>query len=285
MRKTVDYLLIIGGIILLLFVIYNGTSFFQDLDSTQSVSDIGKMEINTESVNVEIIPENRTNLQASLKGWGKNGKKLTVKKEEETIKIDVDKKWISVSLPFTGASLEVRVPEHYKENLQTEIKSGNLTFAGTENLSLKQLSLKGHSGNIYLNGLNAEKIATETRSGNVNLNKVTAQSTSVHVRSGNLTVKNFKGPLSTSTRSGNAYIQPESLTAPIHAKTRSGNLKVNLPNENTGFMLDARVNSGNINSDFELQDAKMNDHQITGSYGDGTYDIKLETNSGNITID
>lgn len=144
---------------------------------------------------------------------------------------------------------------------------------------LYEVRMRTESASLELDGVNSDKIIVSSSSGDVKLNDVSTNYLNVSTKSGNINVvgekiNDFKAV------SDSGKIQGKFFIPPYNAKiqSNSGDVKL-LFRKYYDFNVKITTDSGKFNSDFDLK--KDGDTYL---YGTSTIVIKIETTSGNITI-
>jgi DUF4097 and DUF4098 domain-containing protein YvlB len=130
------------------------------------------------------------------------------------------------------------------------------------------LTANSVSGDVLLRHVSARRIEAGSVSGNLRLEEIQCDRVNASTTSGDVA---FSGALA---RNGHYEL-----------KGFSGDVRVQLSG-NTGFELDASSFSGQIRSDdFPITSrGRANRHSLTGTYGDGSAMLDLQTFSGSIVI-
>lgn len=283
MKKILIIFLILVGLYLI-FVNWGnipGIPFGNKEDQVKVTNGVDMIDIDISSINTTIVPENRDDVKAELKGKGK----LTVEKNGDTINVKYENNfnwfnWISF---FDRSKLTIYIPEDYEQSLNLKVGSGNINFPA-DDMKLDKLVVDIKSGNVNLKKLTAETFELDVASGNSKINTLHTESSAIEIHSGNTDIDEFIGKLDANISSGRLDIQMEELTDSIDAEVKSGLLKIDLPN-NADFTLDAKVRSGHIANDFELDNSTQEKGKIKGVHGTGKHKISLDVSSGKIDLE
>ncbi|MEH7384902.1 DUF4097 family beta strand repeat-containing protein [Bacillus sp. JJ1521] len=282
MKKILIIFFVLIGAYLLITNLYRipGLPFGNSGESAKISEKIDEINIDITSISTTVIPENRDDVEAELKGKGK----VHVSKSGDTIEVTYEKGFFNLGwFPFFDKTkLTVYIPEDYDRDLSLRIGSGHLEFDGKP-MELNDLSVDVHSGNMRLQNLSAETFTHNVASGNSIINNITTKSGEIDVRSGNVTVDDYTGKLETEVHSGRLKATIAELTDSIDASVKSGLLDIDLPND-ADFTLKGESNSGFITNDFSLEDSTRDKGRIEGKHGAGTYDVNIKVNSGKASI-
>ncbi|WP_071394056.1 DUF4097 family beta strand repeat-containing protein [Bacillus tuaregi] len=262
MRK----LLVLVVILLAAFVLYFSipSSWFGLGKQSAAVTDeIERIELDVSGINTRIITEDRDDVEANLEGKGK----LRVSERGNSIEIEYKRRWFESFSFFSGPKLTLYIPEDYQKDLEIEIGSGNLNYAGES---------KGQP--VVLN-----KLSVEVNSGNAKLSHIQTNKGVFDVNSGNVSVEHYAGQLTADISSGNINIQMDQLTDSIEVDVSSGRASIDLPDK-ADFTLDGKVSSGNISNTFILKDKQETERELSGIHGSGKHAVDINISSGKIEL-
>ncbi|MDE3837820.1 hypothetical protein C0966_00155 [Bacillus methanolicus] len=282
-RIFIIFLIIIGIYFLFLNpAFFQWSPFVNHANQVEITEEIEKIKIEAHGVSTKVIPENRQDLKADLKGKAK----LSVKSSGDEVEVTVKKKGFGWFLFRDKAKLNIYIPEDYDRNMDIDLGSGNLEFSGrskSEPMKLSKLSLDLGSGNVKLKNLEVKEFEHDGSSGDAEIHSLAVQSGSIEVNSGSLFLKDYTGGLEADVSSGNLEAQMDKLTDFIDIEVSSGEVDLDLP-DNASFILNGKVSSGNISCNFPLKDQKTDKNKIKGIHGSGEHKIDLEVSSGDIKI-
>jgi hypothetical protein len=161
-----------------------------------------------------------------------------------------------------------------------------------------QLRARADSGGIHVEGLQGP-VDCKTDSGGINIDDV---SSTVHAAadSGGIRVRNVKGSLFAYVDSGGidatgiggsieaetdsgAVRLSQTSPAPIHAKAESGGVTVTLA-RGAGYDIRADTDSGHISTPEMTVRSAFSSHHIEGKVGGGGPLVKIQVESGSVTI-
>ena len=164
----------------------------------------------------------------------------------------------------TTISGDVRITGGHVGTARTVSGSVEVTDAQVDGT----LEAQSVSGDVILRRVSARRIEAESVSGEIKLEDVHSERVSAHTTSADISLS---GTLMKNGR--------------YELKGASGDIRVTLAG-NTGFEVDASSFSGEIRaSDFSLSSrGGMGHHSLSGTYGDGSAMLDLQTFSGSITI-
>ncbi|MFT9596838.1 LiaG family protein [Mesobacillus sp.] len=262
----------------------SGVNFAKAEDAVKVTNQTENISIDISSVETMIVPEDRDDVRAELNGKGT----LKVKRHGDEIEVSVKRKgffWFNW-FEMDQTSLTVYIPEDYDKDMDIELGSGKIDFNGQsadKPMKLRNLALNIGSGRLTLENFDVENLESQSSSGEVEMNLIDAVSGSFDVSSGRLLVKNYSGKLDADVSSGELEIQINQLLGDVSLDVNSGYIGLDLP-ENADFTLNGKISSGNISSNFQLQDKEQSDNRLRGKHGSGKFKIKADVSSGNINI-
>ena len=262
----------------------SGVNFAKAEDAVKVTSQTENIYIDISSVVTVIVPEDRDDVRAELKGKGT----VKVDKHGDEIEVAVKRKgffWFNW-FEMDKTKLTVYIPEDYEKNMAIELGSGDVVFKGHSSdspMKLKNLAIDIGSGSMVLENLDVETLAHQSSSGEAEFNSIATGSGSFEVSSGSVHVKNYSGKLEADVSSGELEIQMERLTDDINLNISSGDLELDLPDD-ADFSLNGKISSGDISSDFPLENKEETDNHLRGKHGNGKYKINADVSSGDIEI-
>lgn len=251
----------------------------------------GKVVIQHHDKNTIIVEENNKGLKLDMlkvQTWVYEGT-LSVKFAKSGVKTNTFKrsnKILYITLPSGKELYEVRV----------KTESASLEVDGVNS---DKIIVSSSSGDVKLNSISTHYLNVSTKSGNINLAKNHGSSSiSLSSESGNITASaQAVVSFNVYTTSGNINVTGEKVTnynavsdsgkieskffvLPYNAKIQSNSGDVELLfRKYYDFNVKVTTDSGKFNSDFDMK--KDGDTYL---YGTSTIVIKIETTSGNITI-
>jgi lia operon protein LiaG len=281
MTRIVILLLIITG----LYIVFNQSFQFDGFavsgskDGRVAISNnIETIDINVGGVKTTIIPENRDDVKAVLKGKGS----VIVNETDNRLVVETKQKmfnWFSFS---EKRQLNIYIPEDYNRNMKIQIGSGSLNFSG-QSMKLNELSLDIGSGNVNMDHIDVNEFTHDGSSGNVVVDTLVTETGTFDLSSGNLEIEHYTGALHADVSSGRFSVQMDKLNDSIDIDLSSGNVNLDLP-DNADFNLDGTVSSGNISSDFPLTTTGTDNKSLKGTHGSGKNKINISVSSGGVDI-
>ncbi|GAM14124.1 LiaG family protein [Mesobacillus selenatarsenatis] len=284
-RILVIFLLITGA-----YIVWNymfdgsGVNFAKAENAVKVTSQTENISIDISSVETMIVAEDRDDVRAELKGKGT----VKVDKHGDEIEVAVKRKgffWFNW-FEMDKTSLTVYIPEDYEKNMQIKLGSGEVVFKGDSihsPMKLKNLAIEIGSGSMVLENLDVESLEHQSSSGEAEFNTVVAESGSFEVSSGSVHVKNYSGKLKADVSSGELEIQMKRLTDDVNLNVSSGDIELDLPDD-ADFTLNGKISSGDISSQFPLENKEASDNRLSGKHGSGKYEINADVSSGDIEI-
>ena len=284
MKNYLMIFLVIIGIGILFTISNTIPSLFVHAKSNQAkvTKGIDTLDFRISSVEANVVPEKRSNIEAKLSGKGS----VNVEQKGKKIIIEYKRKWFEQIGFFNDPKLTVYIPEDYNKSMDISVSSGSLKFAGsTRNhpTELKDLSVHIGSGHANLSNLNVDTFTSVVSSGNLKINTVTTDSGDFQLSSGRMVVKHYMGELKAEVSSGLFNIQLDKLAASADITVSSGSVNLDLP-DNADYTLHGKVSSGVINNSFQLKNVTTSHKNIEGTFGSGKQPINLQVSSGIITV-
>ncbi len=196
---------------------------------------------------------------------------------------DVDLENISLEEDFFVSSTSGNTEIH---GLQAKAATLKATSGDKEFLDFSvsgDIHILSHSGNTRIENLNCKQIILESTSGDIKAEKSKVDLFSVNSSSGNITLKDLEGAARVKSTSGNIEVLYQLLVGEVNLSATSGNIKLSVPS-GSGFDLEARSSSGNIDCAFDLEHETRSKGKLQGVHGSGEVPVTLAVTSGNIKV-
>lgn len=176
----------------------------------------------------------------------------------------------SASLKVTGGRGEITA----------DIGAGNVEISGTDG----PLHIDTGAGDVRLTNVKAASLEIDAGSGDVVGSGVVAMHTAIDAGSGDIELLASQSP-EAELESGSGDITVELVGVPsnLDVETGSGDIVMRLP-ANTGARVSIETSSGRIESDFTMQVTRTGREELTGTIGDGSGRISVESGSGDVRL-
>src|SRR2546429_114544 len=147
------------------------------------------------------------------------------------------------------------------------------------------VSLETGSGDITVSGTSGTRLHLNTGSGGVTLRDGKASDLKVETGSGDIEATNTSGDeVSFETGSGNVDVALVTTFRSLRIETGSGDVTLKVP-QTLGAQVDLDTGSGDIDlGGLTLQVRRLEHDHITGTIGDGSGRLSVETGSGNVRL-
>ena len=147
------------------------------------------------------------------------------------------------------------------------------------------VNLETGSGDITVTGATGTRLRLNTGSGGVKLRDGKVTELQVETGSGDIEATNTSGDeVSFETGSGNIDVALMTAFHSLHIETGSGDVTLAVPS-NVGAQVDLDTGSGDIDlGGLTLQVRKLERDHVTGTLGDGSGRLSVETGSGNVRL-
>lgn len=193
--------------------------------------------------------------------------------------------------------IEIYIPKTFTDNLDVNLRSGNLT--ANYRMNQKTINLSVSSGNLKTSNISSENVVVEVSSGNITIDELIGNDLTVRNGSGNININSIQGKVNTTNRSGNIVVNNfvgegkfdvksgsidltvNDIIGDISLSSNSGNLFL-IMGQNISFVLDAEVRSGTINApNLKRQVNTKVQHNIGLA---PVYKVFAKCGSGNISV-
>ncbi|MEA1022896.1 DUF4097 domain-containing protein [Bacillus subtilis] len=289
MKKMLGKLLITAGILVFFAVVVKdvfaaGLGFINGTEAdsaSASPRDIDSMVIESDSKDVRIIAEERSDISAGISG---DSGKLFVTENKRKLELTVKEKEFQFLNGFNRSTLIVRLPYDYKGDLAVRTSSGDVSVAGNDHLALSGLNAVSASGNTSVTDVRLQDLKVKASSGDVSISNTVSKTTGIDLASGDANLVHVSGSLDVKMTSGDINAVLKKVTGPVSVTLTSGDANVSLP-QNGSFAVNALSASGDVSSPYSFADkAHKEQHHITGMQGSGRHPIDIKTDSGDLAI-
>ncbi|MEC3650268.1 DUF4097 domain-containing protein [Bacillus subtilis] len=289
MKKMLGKLLITAGILVFFAVVVKdvfaaGLGFINGTEAdsaSASPRDIDSMVIESDSKDVRIIAEERSDISAGISG---DSGKLFVTENKRKLELTVKEKEFQFLNGFNRSTLIVRLPYDYKGDLAVRTSSGDVSVAGNDHLALSGLNAVSASGNTSVTDVRIQDLKVKASSGDVSISNTVSKTAGIDLASGDANLVHVSGSLDVKMTSGDFNAVLKKVTGPVSVTLTSGDANVSLP-QNGSFAVNALSASGDVSSPYSFADkAHKEQHHITGTQGSGRHPVDIKTDSGDLAI-
>lgn len=289
MKKMLGKLLITAGILVFFAVVVKdvfaaGLGFINGTEAdsaSASPREIDSMVIESDSKDVRIIAEERSDISAGISG---DSGKLFVTENKRKLELTVKEKEFQFLNGFNRSTLIVRLPYDYKGDLAVRTSSGDVSVAGNDHLALSGLNAVSASGNTSVTDVRLQDLKVKASSGDVSISNTVSKTAGIDLASGDANLVHVSGSLDVKMTSGDFNAVLKKVTGPVSVTLTSGDANVSLP-QNGSFAVNALSVSGDVSSPYSFADkAHKEQHHITGTQGSGRHPIDIKTDSGDLAI-
>ncbi|MED4557527.1 DUF4097 domain-containing protein [Bacillus subtilis] len=289
MKKMLGKLLITAGILVFFAVVVKdvfaaGLGFINGTEAdsaSASPRDIDSMVIESDSKDVRIIAEERSDISAGISG---DSGKLFVTENKRKLELTVKEKEFQFLNGFNRSTLIVRLPYDYKGDLAVRTSSGDVSVSGNDHLALSGLNAVSASGNTSVTDVRLQDLKVKASSGDVSISNTVSKTAGIDLASGDANLVHVSGSLDVKMTSGDFNAVLKKVTGPVSVTLTSGDANVSLP-QNGSFAVNALSVSGDVSSPYSFADkAHKEQHHITGTQGSGQHPIDIKTDSGDLAI-
>lgn len=310
-KKLVIYLSIIAGITLVIGFsilsftnksnpIFNGHSLtfnFENINNKDgnaytinqekklNADGIKDISIDVTTAQVNIIPEDRTDVQAIFTGNVVTSSpysepQLKAEVLGDKISIVVENK-SPVSFNFNSRfNLDIHVPKNYNGNISIEATTGKIVLS---DMSLESLKTKATTGDVEFKNINLNTLVVECTTGNIDLYNIKSKKSTVNAITGKISISSFTGDLSGKITTGKVNIEYSEFSNNVNFKATTGSISLRLP-KNAEFALDASVITGNVSCNFPMSLNSSSRKEIIGVVKSDKNQINLSAVTGDINV-
>lgn len=221
---------------------------------TESFNNI---QVSTKSLDIKLIKSN--DLKANVKVYDRKDSELSVKVEDNNLKIENERHTSWCFLCFGESKVVISLPEK-EYDLVINATSGDIE----SQVDLNNATIVTTSGDIDFTKVN-ELVLTVT-SGDIEINEV--NSITITSTSGDVEIGKVNNSLNIETTSGDIDIDNLTIMKDSNIKVKSGDVTINKTTDNIYY--NATATSGDV--------------KITNNNRHADYELKIDTKSGDIKV-
>jgi lia operon protein LiaG len=258
------------------------------IDETKEIdiSSVSKVFVDTISSDVNVILSKDNTIKVHF--YGTTSELSRAPKLETSLngdKLDISIKYpkqiMSIINFNLNTKLDVYIPENYKKSISVETVSGEINM---DKLEADNFSTHTTSGDININSLVASTTDFSSVSGTIDVKELLAKDSGFETTSGDIKIETITGDLEADSVSGSITALYKEFNNEVNAETVSGDVNLSLP-QTSEFKVDFSSTSGELDNEFPLViSGKVEKRNVKGTVGNGQKTIKIETTSGDASI-
>jgi len=176
-----------------------------------------------------------------------------------------------------GISMRLEIETPASTELHAHADSGGIRVAGVQG----PVDCKTDSGGIEINDVSAA-VHAAADSGGIHIRNVKG-ALYAHVDSGGIEATGIAGSIDAQSDSGRVRLE-QTVAAEIHAKVESGGVSVRLA-RGAGYDISAQTDSGGISVPQMTARNEFSHHHVEGKVSGGGPLVKVQADSGSVTIE
>jgi hypothetical protein len=182
-------------------------------------------------------------------------------------------------LEFDGSATHVTATGTVGD-LNLDIGSGHVEVTGAEG----NVNIDTGSGHVEISGVNGDELRVDTGSGRVTASGINVTTLEIETGSGRIEVdRTTARTIDLETGSGRVNVTASENARDIRIETGSGSVTIGLP-ASFGAEVELETGSGGIDLDLPLTVRRWSRDHVTGTLGDGSGRLVIDTGSGSIRI-
>lgn len=249
---------------------------------------IKKIDVITSSTDINVVPTKNDEIKVNFSGEVSERLKdtydLIVKEDGDQLTVEVvnENLYFYIGIPVIKLSLEIEVPEKEYENIVVTASSGDIELNG---LQANELKFETSSGDMEIANLEGDTIKSVASSGTISMKNSSAKNFEFEASSGDVLLENIVGDVKALTSSGSINLDNDEISGNLFAEASSGDVNVAYNEKPTSLLINFEHSSGEeeINIDGVNYEERTDD-RIIGKIGSGKYELKIKTSSGDFTL-
>ena len=243
-------------------------------------NEYSNLNINVDSIKVELKKTNASTISWSLGGYTKNLPKVETSVNNDTLSISIEEKnqWFSIGHFISNelTTLTIFIPENSEINsLDIDCNSGMIKC---RNLDFDDVDISLDSGIVDIMSMNGKDIKIKSDSGIIKLDQVSAQFIEANVDSGKLNLEHVRGDIKSRVDSGILTMTSTDLDQNIDLQVDSGIINIKTETEPENATINLNIDSGiaRVFGQSYLSNARI---------GNGQNQVNITVDSGTVTIE
>jgi DUF4097 and DUF4098 domain-containing protein YvlB len=243
-------------------------------------NNFSNLNINVDSIKVELKKTNASTISWSLGGYTRNLPKVETLVKNDTLSISIEEKnqWFSLGHFISNelTTLTIFIPENSELNsLDIDCNSGMIKC---RDLNFDYVDINLDSGIVDLISMKGKEIKIESDSGIIKLDQVSAHFIEANVDSGKLNLEHVRGDIKSKVDSGILTMTSTDLDQNIDLQVDSGIVKINAEAEPQNATINLNIDSGiaRVFGQSYLSNARV---------GNGQNQVNITVDSGTVTIE
>lgn len=258
------------------------------IDETKefNIAPISKVMVDTVSSEVNIIISKDDNIVVHFYGTASElsrAPKLEASLNGDTLDISIKyPNQITSIFNFSlDTKLDLYIPEKYKKSMDVETVSGKINI---DKLEVDNFKANTTSGDVNIKSIVANITDFSSVSGAFDIKSLSAKTNEFETTSGDIKIEAISGDIIANSISGSITAAYSVFNNEVQTETVSGDVKLALP-QASEFKVDFSSTSGELDNAFPLVViGKVEKRNIKGTVGNGQKTIRIETISGEATI-
>lgn len=258
------------------------------IDETKefNIAPISKIMVDTVSSEVNIILSKDDNIMVHFYGTASElsrAPKLEASLNGDTLNISIKyPNQITSIFNFSlDTKLDLYIPEKYKKSMDVETVSGKINI---DKLEVDNFKVNTTSGDVNIKSIVANITNFNSVSGDFDIKSLSAKTNEFETTSGDIKIEAISGDIVANSISGSITAAYSVFNNEVQTETVSGDVELALPKASE-FKVDFSSTSGELDNAFPLVvTGKVEKRNIKGTVGNGQKTIRIETISGEATI-
>ncbi len=255
---------------------------YKEVSVKNTIPDDGftNVVINTNDVQLEVIPSADAEVQIELVGGSTDGKADEVNTTSSNGKLVIDytpnNGWFDVNLRefFHPLTLKVYLPE--KEYQSISISQGN-GFVDIDGFTANNVNISTNNGRVLASNLHTQLATFESDNGKVEANNITSSKIKAESENGAIELNNVTGELYGSVDNGRIVVNVDEIVQTMDFESDNGEIIINTKTEPTDVRFDVESDNGSVDI--------LGQYNGDAMIGAGSTLVKLQVDNGRIKVD
>ncbi|UKS26163.1 DUF4097 domain-containing protein [Paenibacillus sp. HWE-109] len=256
-----------------------------DIEKKISAANIDTLILQNDISGITFVPSNSDEIKVHLVGTvgEKAAKDCVIDAATEgnnvwRVNVATHKK-NQINIGISLSELKSLIASHGKQ-LKTEISLPDKMF--------KAITISSDTGAINLKEIKAASLEASTDTGNISIDRYEGKQLNLRTDTGNITVDNGQGNVALRTDTGSITAKLNDIGDSVSLQSDVGSIRLKLDPAPKNASFDLRSDIGNVNLTIPGVNMERNEnsgrHSAKGSIGDGSKQVKVQTDTGSISV-
>lgn len=309
MKRGMKFFLLIGFACLAIGIIGSVLAFKEtdlsegvkaiDLEQKVSATSIDTLTIYDEITGVTFIPGDTDEIKVHLTGtvsenrakdctieavtegsaWNVN---VCEQKSKFHIGVDINEIKALIANHENRLKTEVTLPSKMFKEISVSSSTGTLDL---KNVKAEKLTASTNTGRIVINSFTGTQLDIDANTGSITVDSFNGNQLRAHTSTGRIAVGDGQGEVNLSTNTGSITAKLHDIGDSVELESNTGSINLQLTPAPKSASFDLSSDTGRVSLAIPGVTTDDNErHAIKGSIGDGSKQVKVQTDTGSVSV-